>query len=82
LPDTNIPAFELVTVELLDGLCSICLLGKLDEGKSPWTTGTAVVRQKYLYHLPYFRKKALKLVLRRIVTQVPDKNLTANDDLP
>jgi hypothetical protein len=79
--DTEAPTIELLAVESLDGLCGSRLLGKFDEGKSSWTTGTAVVGQEYLYHLPHFRKKAFKLVLRRIVTQVPDKNLGADDAL-
>jgi hypothetical protein len=70
-----------LAVESLDGLCGSRLLGKFDEGKSSWTTGAAVAGQEYLYHLPHFRKKAFKLVLRCIVAQVPDKNLGADDAL-
>ena len=79
--DSETPTIELLAVESLDGLCGSRLLGKFDKGKSSWTTGTAVVGQEYLYHLPHFRKKAFKLILRCIVAQVPDKNLTADDAL-
>jgi hypothetical protein len=70
-----------VAIEPLDGRCGSLLLSEFDEGKSSWTTGIAVGRQKYLYHLPSSRKKTFKLALHRIVAQVPYKNLGANDDL-
>ena len=79
--DPETPSIELLAIKSLDGLCSSRLLGKFDEGKSSWTTGTVVVGQEYLYHLSHFRKQAFNLVLRRIVAQVPDKNLGADDDL-
>ena len=79
--DMKSPTVELMAFELLDGLCDSRLLGELDEGKPSWTTGIAIIRQEYLYHLPHFRKKTLKLALRCIVAQVPDENLVANDDL-
>lgn len=75
------PAFQLVAVELLDGFCGSRLLSKLDESEPSWTTSIAVSWQEYLYHLTHFRKQTFKLVSRRIVAQVSDEDLGANDDL-
>jgi hypothetical protein len=75
------PALELVAVEPLDSLCASLLLGEFNKGKTSCAAGVTVDWQGYLCHVTDFRKKSFKIVLRRIVAQVPNKNLGANDDL-
>lgn len=72
---------ELVAVEPLDGLCGSHLLTELDEAKPPWATGDAVEWQEHLCHMAHLRKDAFEIVLRRIVAQIPNKDLGVNDDL-
>ena len=79
--NTQAPAFELVAVEFLNGVCSGSPLRELHEGKSSWTSGFTVGWYGYLYHLAHFRKKTFEFALRRIVTQISYKNFAANDVL-
>jgi hypothetical protein len=81
LLDAQTPALKLVTIESLDGACGSRLLSKLDEGKSSRATSIAVGWQVYLCHLANFSEKTFELALRRIVAQVPNKNLCVNDNL-
>jgi hypothetical protein len=70
-----------VAVKPLHCLCGSPLLGELDEGKSPGTTGNVIEGHRHLRHLAYLRKKFVEIVLRRIVAQIPNKKLRANNDL-
>ena len=77
----KISTVELVAVEPLDSLCGSRLLSELDETKPSWSTRDAVEWQNHFCHLAHFRKDAFEIVLCRIVTQIPNKDLGANNDL-
>lgn len=73
LRDPKAPAFELLAVELLDGVADCRLFGELHEGEAARATGVAICGQKHLHHLADFRKQRLELALGRFVAQVSDK---------
>jgi len=66
--NTQAPAFELVAVEFLNGVCSSSPLRELHEGKSSWASGFTVGWYGYLYHLSHFGKKTFQFALCGIVT--------------
>ena len=66
--NTQAPAFELVAVEFLNGVCSSSPLRELHEGKSSWASGFTVGWYGYLYHLSHFSKKTFQFALCGIVT--------------
>lgn len=74
LGHTNIPAVELLAIELLDGLCNRRFVRERDEGETSRATGYPVNRQKHLGNVSHLRKEAGEFALGGVKTEVSDKD--------
>ncbi len=74
LGDPEVPAIQLVAVELLDGFGCRRLVCQLDEGEPSWAASTAIGGKKHLDDLAHFREQGFELALGRFVTEISNKD--------
>ena len=81
LVDTNVPAIELVAIELLRGLARRRAVGKFDERESARPTAVAVGRHEHADNLTHLAEEALEFTLCRVEAEVSDEQFWVNGAL-